>query len=687
MKEKAATVTMEFLYIPSQDDVRTVHIGVFPPRGRYFRRPMHPREDGTFAVELAVSPGEIYYHYFINNDFSTPRCNKVEQLLSENDPWQRSFIAIGASPFGAIEFKAGGPFLFNTGPGQWTLRAITHYSGVQALNLVFPGADRLPFTPLYRCRNKTYWQVFINGEKENPPPFFAISLKKENQEFFLHNNLAGLEFKRALGRDCFFRLPARAAGQEQQEREERVISPAEVGYQVFPDRFQRSGNPVPGTYPHPTSLCRWGDPPGEHSYFGGNIRGIIKKLNYLHDLGIDFIYLNPVFAALSPHRYDIVDYYRLDPLLGDSEDFRELVRQGHRRGIKIILDIPLNHCSTDFFAFKDVLQRQRESSYCQWFHIHRFPVAATGGNSHDYDYDSWHGHRHMPEFNLHNPVVQDYLVDALVYWLEHFDIDGIRLDTLSSLPINFVENFCRRVRASKPDILIIGESWNSAAASLLPGNKIDGITNYSFYWKVISPLFEKEHFRLDSVADAIMDIFYHLPARQACYSWNFLGNHDLPRLVSVMQDRRHYKLAAVLMYAVPGIPVIYYGEEIGLEGGNDPDNRRCMDWDRLKQREEPARFYKTMNTVRKRYETIFNEPHISIPYLDPDCRILVIRRFTADKSLAIIFNFGDRPVNLDLTVILNNRESEFTDVLDNRTGISHCCVDALDVKLIYYILP
>ncbi|MCP5106576.1 MAG: hypothetical protein GY950_24540, partial [bacterium] len=304
----------------------------------------------------------------------------------------------------------------------------------------------------------------LRPDRDGLPATFSLKVQGNGRRFYLHKDKNFKEFPEP---GLFFVFPAACPVPV-----EKSIPAWAAGYQVFPDRFFKSARQTPRDF-----FTGWGQPPGNYSYFGGDLPGITQKLPYLSRLGIHFLYLNPVFYSKTSHRYDTVDYYQIDPLLGSRSDLEELVREAHGWNIRIILDLPLNHCSVDFFAFKDILEKQLNSAYCDWFHIRRFPVEVKA----DHDYGSWQGNKDMPEFNLRNPAVRDYLLGATRYWLETAGIDGFRLDACSSLPQDFIRDFVNSVRDVKKEAVVVGEFWHTGGSRLFREGGVDGLTNFSFY--------------------------------------------------------------------------------------------------------------------------------------------------------------------------------------------------------------
>ncbi|MCU0285271.1 MAG: glycoside hydrolase family 13 protein [Acidobacteria bacterium] len=640
---------------------------------------MEHDRSGFFRANIEVEKGEIFYHYFLNNDFSQPYTNNSEELISQNDPMKRGSVRIATEPFCAVQFDVQENFIFTLEQGLWVIRAISYHSWVQSLSIVTLKPPRVnditnltvrPFREVYSFNGRKYWLLLLEEKtrQQDFPGTFALQLNGQDRQFFLHSDQS---IKEEPEPDKFFSFPGQVP---HPTPEEKNLPPWSVGYQVMPDRFLKSDCQTDRDY-----FSQWGEVPGYYSYFGGDLQGIIQKLAYLEDLGIDFLYLNPIFYARTYHRYDIIDYYRIDPLLGSENELEILVKQAHNRGIKIILDLPLNHCSIDFFAFRDILANQENSVYRDWFHIHRFPVEVK---EHHY-YSSWQGNQDMPEFNLHHPAVRDYLAQAAIYWLGRFDIDGWRLDACTSMPGDFARSFVAHMKKVKKDIILIGESWHHESGWLFSEVGVHGLTDYSFYWRIIVPLLEKTNLALDKIAEAIMDLNYRYSYRYGRYCWNFLSNHDLPRLYSIIAEKSNYINALILLYALPGMPMVYYGEETALEGLGDPDNRRCMNWPTPGQNTRFGAWYKALNHLRKDHKSLFSQGNIAVPYLDNTKKLLMLERFTTRESMYFIFNFSAESHHVHLPP---GKDNLFLDILTNsmhRPAEPAFDLESHDFKILY----
>ncbi len=344
-----------------------------------------------------------------------------------------------------------------------------------------------------------------------------------------------------------------------------------VFYQIFPDRFRR-GEPAGDSGP----VLPWGDPPTAQSFFGGNLAGVQEKLPYLLDLGVTGLYFNPIFMASSPHRYNTYDYLRVDPRLGDLESFRRLVAAAHRNGVRLILDGVFNHSGRGFHPFHDVLENGPASAYLDWFHVQGFPL-------HAYDeagppnYSCWWGFRALPKLNTDNPAVRRYLLAVARYWLDQ-GIDGWRLDVPNEVTDSFWREFRATVKESHPDAYLVGEIW-ADGQSWLQGDQFDAITHYELRALLLDWLVEAKH-RSQTFARRLQAIVDRYRPEVLHAQMNVLGSHDTPRLMTAAHgDLPAVKLLWLFLLTWPGTPCIYYGDEIGMTGGPDPECRACFPWD------------------------------------------------------------------------------------------------------------
>jgi neopullulanase len=359
-------------------------------------------------------------------------------------------------------------------------------------------------------------------------------------------------------------------------------------YQIFPDRFARSL-----TVPKPSGLEPWGSPPTRHGYQGGDLIGVVERLDHLTSLGINTIYFTPIFQSASNHRYHTHDYEKVDPMLGGTPALRRLLDEAHARGFHIILDGVFNHASRGFFQFNDILENGADSAYLDWFTVQGFPLNAYDTNKPP-AYKAWWGLPALPKFNTDTPAVREFLLGVAQHWVE-FGIDGWRLDVPNEInDDSFWQEFRRRVRKANPHAYIVGEVWTEAAR-WLQGDMWDAVMNYQFTRAClaffIGPNIADEELRRTSIYPAgpydietfrqrierLMTIY---PREVTEVQLNLLSSHDMARFVTMARgDKSALRLATLFQMTFVGAPCVYYGEEIGMIGGHDPANRGAFPWD------------------------------------------------------------------------------------------------------------
>lgn len=392
-----------------------------------------------------------------------------------------------------------------------------------------------------------------------------------------------------------------------------------VIYQVFPDRFAKSGEcdltgkltPYILHESWDEEVCWQPDEKGEilnNDFYGGNFRGITEKLDYIASLGATVLYLNPVSKSFSSHRYDTGDYKTPDPMLGTQEDFRELCRQAHARGIRVILDGVYSHTGSDSLYFDREGRFGGRGAYCtpdspyySWYTFQSYPQV----------YNSWWGFKTLPTVNKLDPAFLDYIIEGedsvVAHWLR-LGADGFRLDVADELPNEFMDRMKKRLRGLRSDSLLMGEVWEDASNKIAYGIRrryfvdgtLDSVMNYPFRRAILRFCRREE----DAAAfrERIMTIAENYPKAVLQCNMNLLGTHDTPRILTALVDdrdgprevlaarrltreelqlaKKRLQMATVLQYTLPGSPSVYYGDEAGMEGGKDPFNRRTYPWGR-----------------------------------------------------------------------------------------------------------
>ena len=399
-----------------------------------------------------------------------------------------------------------------------------------------------------------------------------------------------------------------------------------VVYQIFPSRFAAS-QPVDKKLWYKAPITPMDD-------LHGDFRGIIDHLDHIQDLGIDVIYMTPSFKSNSCHKYDTIDYYEIDPSFGTKEELKELVQKAHDRGMKVVMDAVFNHTGKEFFAFKDILEKGEKSKYLDWYYIDELPLKGKWGEIPNFLCFGYYGG--MPKLNLKNPEVEKYITDIACYWIRECDIDGWRLDVGDEISHFFWKRFRRAIKAVKKDMLIIGEIWHYAG-DFLEGDEWDTVMNYPFYLNLIDLLADEKI----SVSQFVQNLGY-LKGRlhKKCYPlmWNLIDSHDTARFLHLCKDnKKKQHLAAAFQLLLPGMPMIYYGDEYAMPGANDPDCRRGMYWDEEYQDKEMLEWYKQLLKVRKNHACIVEGEPMEIAARDEE-ETIVLTRKNGEETLALIFN-------------------------------------------------
>lgn len=412
-----------------------------------------------------------------------------------------------------------------------------------------------------------------------------------------------------------------------------------VIYHIFVDRFNRSGHAKTArSYRLHSS---WNEAPiiidndGKYradDFFGGNLNGITEKLPYLADLGVTILYLSPIFKAFSNHRYDTGDYLHIDELLGTEEDFSNLIEKASKLGISIILDGVFNHSGADSIYFNKFSKykslgafQSQKSPYHDWYYFKKFPD----------DYACWWGCRNVPTLNKSNPHYRELIFGkkgVIAKWMS-FGVKGWRLDVVDELPIDFTNALCKTIKSINPNALIIGEVWEDASTKVsydelrpyLLGKQLDGVMNYPFKNAIIEYVYDRDARKF---RNRIMTILENYPKESVQCLMNIIGTHDTVRIINALSgvdlrgqsklfkskfilDESEFnlavkrlKLASFLQFTLPGIPSIYYGDEAGIEGYEDPINRKTFPWNRIN--EEIHVHYQKLGRIRKANRALFS---------------------------------------------------------------------------------
>ncbi|MFW5873358.1 MAG: glycoside hydrolase family 13 protein [Bacillota bacterium] len=507
---------------------------------------------------------------------------------------------------------------------------------------------------LYRTTEKDIYSIRLNLEDTRVRYCFYLEDHHENGYWY---NEKGFSIKRPRGHHSgYFQFPVINKSDIPDWPE---WAKEQVVYQIFPDRFYRSGN-------NNVAKDTWGELPDRDSFYGGNLQGIIDKLDYIEKLGVTTIYLTPIFKSPSNHKYNIDDYYQIDSNFGDLETAKKLLEEAHNRDIKIVLDAVFNHSGSGFFAFQDVLKNGEKSKYINWYYPKNFPISLKKIN-----YKTFANNvRQMPKLNLDNPKAQNYFLEVARYWTEELNLDGWRLDVADEVSSDFWYKFRKELKEIKSDIFIIGEVWYRANR-WLEGDQFDSVMNYDLQKDIFS-LIVNQDITADIFSKRIQNNFKNYLPGIPNQLLTVLDSHDTPRISWYFKDlsrsaqEEKIRLISTLQFFLPGIPMIYYGTEIGLTGGDDPDCRRTMIWEKERQNQVLFTHYQKLIQYYKQ-ETAFHNGIYKEIYSDSVKNILVFTIEGENNKKIIIANFSNRVHKLkldllktDIAYTIKNKKAEFT---------------------------
>lgn len=411
-----------------------------------------------------------------------------------------------------------------------------------------------------------------------------------------------------------------------------------VWYQIFPERFCNgdTGNDPEGTK-------TWGfHRVTNEEFYGGDLQGIIDRLDYLQDLGINGIYLTPIFEAGSSHKYDTTDYRKIDPHFGDEKVFKNLVDKAHEKGIRIMLDGVFNHCGKSFAPWLDVLEHGPESNYYNWFMINKWPFDKSLHNTKDGSFYSFAFTPRMPKLNTNNPEVNKYLLDIVEYWVKNYDIDGLRLDVANEVSHRFCKELRSLTKAIKPDFYLLGEIWHDAM-TWLTGDEFDAVMNYPLATSITDFWLYPEKTSYDFECSINHNFTMYMQQTNNVL-FNLLDSHDTNRLIDKVKDIDIFYQQLALLFTMPGSPCIYYGTEFAMEGSYDPDCRRCMPWEEIAVGLFAEKIEKTKSLISlRKSNNAFKSKHFHFIEDKKDKRIIHFIKTDEDhKQVEVILNCSEQ---------------------------------------------
>lgn len=484
-----------------------------------------------------------------------------------------------------------------------------------------------------------YWQITVTEPKKRLAYAFKITGNDGTQTIYTDRGfIATDDDEQLMDLNTYFRMPFFQVI-------DAVHAPKwvkqTVWYQIFPERF---ANGDPSNDPQGTKKWDSNVNPGRADFYGGDLQGVLDHLDHLQKLGVNGIYFNPIFKAPSNHKYDTEDYYQIDPHFGDAKLFKKLVQEAHRRGIRVMLDAVFNHIGDKSPQWQDVLKNGKDSKYANWFHINKFPVTYTPTDNFEFTmdatYDTFDYTPHMPKLNTASPEVQEYLLDIAKYWVKEFDIDAWRLDVANEIDHHFWKRFHQEMVGLKPDFYILGEIWHTSQA-WLNGDEFSGVMNYAYTTAILQHFVKHEISALRMVEQLGTQLMkYRDQTNQMMF--NVLDSHDTARLMTEAHHNVNLvKQTLAFTFAQPGVPSIYYGTEYGMDGENDPDCRKPMNWQPSEKKEQLFTYVQKLVKWRKDNWQLISEGRIKFDVLDNG--LIQVKRELGSKQIVSLFNTTGKP--------------------------------------------
>lgn len=476
-------------------------------------------------------------------------------------------------------------YAFASGESELTVRIRTGKQDLTKCTLCY--ADRacqsvpiefrdIPMEVAYSDELFDYYESVIRSPYSRVCYFFKLEKGEERHYYYadeFKTGLADIRINGSLvdGRSEYYQYPFLL--KEEIYSEPEWFKNALV-YNIFPDSFA-TGKRYIEKAPKEIEAS---DKKKCRSKLGGTIRGITENLDYIKTLGFDCLYLNPIFAAGESHKYDIRDYYQIDPCFGTNEEFRKLVEKIHEYDMYIVIDGVFNHCSWDFFAFEDVVKKGKASRYWNWFYRLEEPVRRPESETEIPGYACFAYERKMPKLNTSNPEVQEYFCDVCSYWLKEYGIDGWRMDVANEVDKNFWRRLRRRVKKINVNAVLIGEVWENSEV-WLRGDMFDSTMNYDFR-RHCRDFFALNKTDIAEFAGRITSMYLRYPKEVSEGQLNILDSHDVPRFLSLCGGNvQRWKMAVCFLMLMPGVPCLFYGDEKGIEGFAEDEYRQPMRWE------------------------------------------------------------------------------------------------------------
>lgn len=507
------------------------------------------------------------------------------------------------------------------------------------------------------------WSITLRPKFKREQYYFAISDGKETLLMFEDGFYTRSEADKPGRLRQYFKFPWLNASD--------VFTPPSwvndtIWYQIMPDRFRR-GDMGPKKYP----LRKWKDHKNIHfwDFYGGDLKGITEKLPYIADLGITGIYMTPIFKSTSNHKYNTSSYDEIDPDFGTEADLKEMVETAHALGIRVMLDAVFNHSGTDFAPWQDVLKNGPDSPYWDWFFVNKWPIPKVFRGTDDGKFYSFAFTGMMPKLNTNHPAVADYCLERCKYWVESWHIDGIRFDVGNEVSHSFLKHLNAGLKALKPDLFLLGEIWHDST-QWLQGDEYDSVMNYPFLESLHNFWLDEQDSK--ELMYALNRCYTLYPEQVNAALFNFLDTHDTMRVLTRCGSKDTFYQQLTALMTMPGSACIYYGTEIALEGGDDPDCRRPMPWHRVEAGECDAELpeMKALIALRKVHPQL-RRGRILWKHDEKNPRLVCYTRsLHGHKDITVYLNAGKHSITIPAEKMLYSRHVTGTSLLPGGIAIA-----------------
>jgi glycosidase len=636
---QAPRIPHEFVFRAAQDHTSVTVAGTFN-NWNARQAPMAVDPDRrTWRKTIYLEPGRHAYKFVLDDrvwvvdpanpvseDDGAGNINSILLVLPHGYD-QPARIGDGRITPGGVRHEQRVPKL-NYDRGRYEFRITARPGDLERVELL-TGAKRLPLARRRGDNVFDFWYGALEWDRSKPLSYaFLLSDGPATMQFGPGGLAPPSEGNRFVASPATFQPPIVPSWVERS-----------VIYQIFPDRFA-NGDPAND----PAVLTPWGDAPTYWNRFGGDVAGVRKRKGHLKDLGVTAIYFNPVMKAPSNHRYDPVDFYRVDPEFGTNLEFANLTRDLYAAGIRVVLDQVFDHVGVTFAPFADVLRWQERSRFVDWFFIHEFPVEVRQNPP----YLAWHGFESMPKINVLHPEANTYLLESVDFWMDKAKLSGWRLDVANEVPSQFWRQFRKRVKGIEPETWILGEVWTDARY-WLEGDQWDASMNYPFRDAVVR-FVALGNLDATGFLNQLMQVYGLYAPQVSRNQMNLISSHDTPRFITLAGgDRALAKLGAIVQFTFAGVPSVYYGEELGMLGGPDPANRRAMEWDRATPDNEILRLYRRLTRLRLGSEALMVGDPVALGAFD-DQHVAAFGRRIGGSRAVIAINRSERPQRIALSL-------------------------------------